>query len=161
MAKPTIEVIQALRETARDIQKSDSYQWGHMGLCNCGFLAQNITRLSKEQIHTRAMERHGDWTEQLNDYCPTSGMAMDHLISEMLQFGFDSLDLKNLEQLSSPEILATFPSEERYLQHNVKSDVVKYLYRWAALLENTLAGEIELSNLESRDVIRTSQGEFV
>lgn len=73
MARASFEIIQALRNTAQTISKSTTYQWGHMGLCNCGFLAQEITHLRKEQIHTRAMQRHGDWTEQLNDYCFTSG----------------------------------------------------------------------------------------
>jgi hypothetical protein len=157
MAKATVEVIQALRATAQDILKSDSYQWGHMGLCNCGFLAQHITQLRKDQIHSRAMERHGDWTEQLNDYCPTSGFGMDQLITEMLEFGFDSEDLKHLERLSSPEILDILPSEERNLHHNVKEDVVKYLNLWATLLENKLIEEIQLSAVEPTSMFEISQ----
>jgi hypothetical protein len=144
MAKATIEVIEALRATAQDLQKSDSYQWGHMGLCNCGFLAQRISNLRKDQIHSCAMERHGDWTEQLNDYCPTSGFAMDQLISEMLAFGFDADDLKHLERLSSPEILNMLPPKQRSLRHNVKADVIQYMNFWAASLENKLVQEIDL-----------------
>jgi hypothetical protein len=84
MARVTIELIQILRNTAHTLAQSRSYQWGHMGACNCGFLAQEITRLRKDEIHSRAMQRYGDWAEQLNDYCPTSGLPMDALISEML-----------------------------------------------------------------------------
>jgi hypothetical protein len=157
MAKATVEVIQALRSTANNILKSDTYQWGHMGLCNCGFLAQHITQLRKDQIHTRAMERHGDWTDQLNDYCPTSGLGIDQLISEMLQFGFDSADLKHLERLSSSEILSMLPQDQRNLRHNIKEDVVKYLNVWAALLENKLVEEIELSSIDSASIFEISQ----
>jgi hypothetical protein len=157
MAKATVEVIQALRATAQDLLKSDSYQWGHMGLCNCGFLAQQITQLRKDQIHSRAMERHGDWTEQLNDYCPTSGFGMDQLITEMLAFGFDSEDLKHLERLSSAEVLSMLPLEERNLHHNVKGDVVKYLSLWATLLENKLVEEIQLSPVELMPMFEMSQ----
>ncbi len=49
------------------------------------------------------MQRYGDWNEQLNDYCPTSGFPMDELISEMMNFGFDRDDLKNLERLSDKQ----------------------------------------------------------
>jgi len=144
MAKATFEIIQVLRKTANEIEKSQQYQWGHMGSCNCGFLAQQITTLNKDQIHSRAMERYGDWSEQLNDYCPTSGLSMDDLISEMIAFGFDRDDLKHLERLSNSEILRTLPLEERNLRHNVKPDVVKYLKAWADLLEQKLLQNVQI-----------------
>lgn len=152
MARASFEIIQALRNTARTINQSTTYQWGHMGLCNCGFLAQEITHLRKEQIHTRAMQRHGDWNEQLNDYCSTSGYAMDELISEMLAFGFDRDDLKHLEKLSASRVLHSLPFAERNLKHNVKEDVVKYLFTWAALLESELVDNIRLPGYLSKEV---------
>lgn len=94
MAKISVTLIQVIRKTAAAIAKSPIYEWGHMGCCNCGFLAQQITQLRKSEIHARAMQGYGDWTEQLNDYCPTSGLPMDTLISEMVAFGFDTDDLK-------------------------------------------------------------------
>lgn len=145
MAKPHLSVIQALRQTASNLEKSLDYQWGHMGSCNCGFLAQQITKQRKQEIHTSAMQRSGDWSEQLNDYCPTSGLHMDELISEMLAFGFDSEDLKNLERLSDHKILMEFPFEKRNLRHNVKTDVVNYLRAWANMLEAELIDTIKLS----------------
>jgi hypothetical protein len=150
MARPNIEIIEALRNTASKIEVSKTYQWGHMGLCNCGFLVQEVTRLAKDQIHRRAMQGHGDWTEQLNDYCPTSGLQMDDLISELIAFGFDSDDLKHLEKLSDGQILRTLPLSERNLVHNQKSDVVKYLRAWANLLEDILLSSITL-NFETTD----------
>jgi hypothetical protein len=56
MAKTNTETIALLRKTAASIEKSPHYQWGHMGSCNCGFLAQEITRLSKDEIHACAMK---------------------------------------------------------------------------------------------------------
>lgn len=148
MATISIELIQALRNAAKKIEASNQYQWGHMGLCNCGFLAQEITNLRKEEIHTRAMQRHGDWNEQLNDYCPTSGLPMDDLISEMLTFGFDSDDLKNLERLSDSEVLGALPLAERNLKQNIKVDVVTYLNTWSKVLESKLIERITLSDIE-------------
>src|SRR5438128_9461979 len=98
MARASFSVLTALKNTINRIENSNNYQWGHMGSCNCGFLAQEITHFSKEEIHSRAMQRHGDWNDQLNDYCPTRGLPIDDLISALLAFGFDSDDLKHLEK---------------------------------------------------------------
>jgi hypothetical protein len=116
-----------------------------MGLCNCGFLAQEITHFTKAEIHQRAMQRHGDWSEQLNDYCPTSGLPMDDLISELLAFGFDADDLRHLEKLSDGRVLRHIPLHERDLKHNLKKDVVKYLKTWATLLEDELLSKIKIT----------------
>jgi hypothetical protein len=145
MARASLELIQAIRSAARKIADADNYQWGHMGACNCGFLAQEITQLTKQEIHRRALQRHGDWSEQLNDYCPASGMLMDDLISELLAFGLTTDDLKHLERLSSPQVLALLPAQN-YLHYNLKQDVVAYMTAWAYLLEEELVEAIELEN---------------
>ena len=147
MARATFSIIEVLRNTAADLTVRSDYQWGHMGSCNCGFLAQQITCLQKSDIHGYAMQRTGDWSEQLHDYCPTSGYAMDALISEMIAFGFDTEDLKHLERLSDSRILVLLPPERKHLTHNVKADVVLYLTLWADLLESNLIGDVKLEAL--------------
>lgn len=147
MANIRFELIQALKTTARKIEHNSSYQWGHMGLCNCGFLAQEVTSLSKDEIHRRAMQRHGDWSEQLNDYCPTSGLPMDDLIERLVNFGFTLEELRHLERLSDQAVLQRLPLEKRYLSHNVKADVIVYLNAWANLLEESLLDTISLKEL--------------
>jgi hypothetical protein len=147
MANIRFELIHAVRAAAEKIDKSNTYQWGHMGLCNCGFLAQEVTSLTKQEIHRRAMQRHGDWSEQLNDYCPTSGLPMDDLIDQLVQFGFTLNELRHLERLSDPSILERLPLDKRHLRHNYKEDVVVYLNAWANLLEETLLGTISLKEL--------------
>ena len=138
MARPTPELIDALRRTARKVAEGAPYQWGHMGSCNCGNLAQVVTNLDKAAIHQEAMRRHGDWNEQLFDYCPQSGLPFDHIIDTMLDFGFTRSDLAHLEKLSDDRILANLPQGKQYLSHNKSEDVVKYLNSWANLLENEL-----------------------
>lgn len=147
MAQPSLKVISALRSTAKRLESSPAYQWGHMGSCNCGFLAQEISGLRKDEIHTRAMQRYGDWSEQLNDYCPTSGLRMDDLISEMLALGFDTDDLKHLERLSDSSVLRALPPNQRYLTHNRKEHVVLYLRTWADLLEYDLVQKMLFEDL--------------
>ncbi|MEM9390220.1 MAG: hypothetical protein AAGA02_07095 [Bacteroidota bacterium] len=152
MARASLELIEALKKTARQLGKSNNYQWGHMGSCNCGYLAQEITKLNKSEIHSRAMQKYGDWNDQLNDYCPTSGLLMDDLITELLSAGLDLNDLKHLEKLSDSRVLRVLPKENRYLQHNSKTDVVTYINAWAIMLENQLLDSVKLPPLEKEIV---------
>lgn len=136
MAKANLALIAALRRTAAKLRKNSLYQWGHMGSCNCGHLAQEITSLSKKEIHARALRsRSGDWNEQLIDYCPTSGLPLDEVISEMLAAGLDREDLMHLEKLSDPLILKNLLPGRQTLRYNQRKDVVLYLETWAAMLE--------------------------
>jgi hypothetical protein len=161
MAKPTIEIVIALRATADRLQKTGSYQWGHMGSCNCGFLAQQITSLSKSDIHKRALQRPGDWNEQLNDYCPASGLKIDALISDLIASGFSIEDLKHLERLSDPAVLRMLPGEKKALRHNVKTDVIQYLRCWARWVEEKLLENIHLQSLTSgSQLVRTRRISF-
>jgi len=148
MANNRFKLIEVLRTTAQKVEKSQAYQWGHMGLCNCGFLAQEITRLSKDDIHKKAMQGHGDWSEQLNDYCPTSGLPMDDLISELVSFGFTIEELRHLERLSDPWILQSMGIENRHLKYNIKQDVVLYMNTWANRLE-----ELEIDAVNIKDLV--------
>jgi len=154
MARPKPELINALRITARKLQHTADYQWGHMGSCNCGHLVQEVTQLSKAQIHEYAMRtRGGDWSEQSMDYCPTSGYLIDQVISIMLDAGMDVADFKHLERLSDPEILKRFSIKERNLRYNYREDVVKYMNAWADLLEEQLVSQIHLPEFNTQATI--------
>lgn len=152
MARPNPELIDALRRTARKLKDGAPYQWGHMGGCNCGNLAQELTRLNKDQIHRYAMERYGDWNEQVDDYCTTSEMPIDLIINEMLNAGLALEDLKHLEKLDDREILRQLPLEARHLRHNVRDDVVLYMNTWADLLEEKLLQKITLPDFQTLEL---------
>ena len=152
MTRVSLKIVEALKNTAKQLGKSNNYQWGHMGSCNCGHLAQEITKLNKSEIHSRAMQKYGDWNDQLNDYCPTSGLLMDDLITELLTAGLDLDDLKHLEKLSDSRVLRILPKENRYLQHNNKADVIIYVNAWASMLENQLIDSVKLPSLEKEIV---------
>lgn len=150
MAKASFELIGTIRTTANRIQNSNDYQWGHMGSCNCGFLGQEVTRLTKAEIHTRAMQRFGDWNEQLNDYCPTSGLPFDEVIRNLLNLGFDIDDLKHLEKLSDPAVRSHI--SEKNLRHNYRDHVVLYMNTWANLLEEKLLKDIRIPAFQEETV---------
>lgn len=109
MARPNPELIAAIEKTILKLSKGAPYQWGHMGACNCGNLAQELTKLSKAEIHNYAMQRYGDWSDQILEFCPTSGPPMGLMIQKMIGCGLTLQDLSHLERLSDPEILATIP----------------------------------------------------
>jgi hypothetical protein len=147
-SRVSLPLIQALRDTAHRLAAEAPYQWGHMGSCNCGHLAQTVTSLTKAEIHTQALQRYGDWERQLIDYCPTSGLPFDQTIDEMLALGFSRQDLTHLEKISDPTVRAAILFERRNaLRHNQRDDVVLYLRTWADLLEERLFEGLSLSEL--------------
>jgi hypothetical protein len=145
MAKANQELIQAIRRTTKKLAQGVAYQWGHMGSCNCGNLAQELTKLTKGEIHQFAMQGRGDWREQVEEFCPTSGLPMDLLIADMLNYGLTTSDLQNLERLSDKQVLKRIPLERRdAMNHNVRADVVLYMTEWADMMEEYLLKDIHL-----------------
>lgn len=150
MAKISVEIIDALRVTATNIESSSNYMWGHMGSCNCGNLAQVITKRSKGEIHAYAMQGRGDWNEQIDEYCGNTQMPIEIIIFDLLTFGFTTEDLKHLEKLSDPAVLDYINNKNNRLHHNRKEDVVVYLKSWANLLEEKLIETIKLPTFENK-----------
>jgi hypothetical protein len=130
--------IQLLRKTAARSADSAHYAWGHMGSCNCGHLAQEITQLSKAEIHAFAMQRYGDWSTQVREYCPSSGLPIDWIIEQLLQEGFTTRELHELEWLENDQVLKYLAGGKRWLARNKRDDVVAYLDAWANMLEAEL-----------------------
>ena len=150
MAQPTLKIVEALRKTAKQLENGNRYEWGHMGSCNCGNLAQTITNFSRAEIQKYALEKRGDWSEQLIDYCPTSGLPMDLIIQKMVDFGFSKQDLRHLEWLSDADILNKIGVS--YLNRNLKSDTILYLKSWANLLEDQLIETINLPDFNEKTI---------
>jgi hypothetical protein len=143
MAYANVELVRALRLTAFRLRDGAGYQWGHLGMCNCGHLAQTLTGLGKAEIHAAALVLGGEWEDRVRDHCPTSGYAIDDIIRAMLEHGLDPGDLADLEDLRAEHVLRRLPSGRRHLQRNVRDDVIEYLETWAALLEEELAARAE------------------
>lgn len=135
MAFATTQLINALKATAEKLEQGNTYQWGHMGSCNCGNLAQTITHFSKEEIHRFAMDRKGDWSEQVLEFCPSSGYPMDMIIQKMMEIGLTRNDLMHLEHLSDQNVLQQLPLEKRHLNKNSKADTILYMRTMANMLE--------------------------
>ncbi len=144
MPKANSRLIEALRAVANRIESGAPYMWGHMGSCNCGHLAQELTAFTKEEIHRYAMQRYGDWKQQVMDFCPTTGAPLDLIIERMMDFGMTTDDLMRLEDLSDERVLRMLPGGKRQLQRNQKEDVILYMRTLANLLEQELTSAIQL-----------------
>ncbi len=139
-------LVRALRETAGRLEITSDYQWGHFGSCNCGHLAQTLTRRTHADIHRAAVERAttwgrtpvDDWGDAAIAYCPASGLPLDDIVTEMLEAGVTLQELRHLEDLSDRRVLRRLPLERRHLRRNDKSHVALYLRTWADLVEEEL-----------------------
>ena len=124
----------ALRETATRLDDGAYYQWTNQGACNCGHLAQTLTTKSRAEIHSMALEKAGDWSEHVVDYCATSRYPIDHIITTMLDAGLTRRDLSDLERLRSNIVRVRLPEGRRALDYRRRDDVVLYMRTWADLL---------------------------
>jgi hypothetical protein len=138
MARPSLALVVALRDTASRLAGGAPYQWGHHGQCNCGHLVQTVCGVEPPAIHAWAIERGGDWDDLANDHCPASGRRIDDVIDALLAAGLDRADLGHLEELDDPRVLAALPGGHRWLTRNLRDDVVAYLRAWADLLDAAL-----------------------
>jgi hypothetical protein len=138
MARPSVSLVSALRRTAARLAGTASYAWGHLGMCNCGHLVQTLCALPPARIHTIALEGDGDWETLANAYCPTSGHAIDDVITALIEAGLTTDDIGHLEKLDDPAILAALPGGHRWLRRNDRADVIAYLETWAGLLESEI-----------------------
>lgn len=154
MARPDPRLVRALRETADRLADGAAYRWTHMGACNCGHLAQTLTDLSPAEIHAQALEKAGDWRQQVIDHCPSSGYPIDHVIDTMLEVGMTHRDIQALERLEDPAVLRALPAERRPLDHRRRADVVLYMRGWADLLEARARDQAALAALAAQGRVR-------
>ena len=132
-------LIDALRKTIQRLRDDKStYQWGHLGSCNCGFLAQTVTHLSKAEIHELAVRSLGeDWSEKALDYCKGSDYPVEHILTKMIDLGLSQKDIVSLEKLDDPKVLGQLPETERNLKKNKKEDVITYMEAWVKVLNQS------------------------
>jgi hypothetical protein len=144
MAHPNFELITALRETALRLRNGAPYAWGNHGACNCGNLMQVVGNMSKEEILNYAHTGIGEWTELAVDYCGVTNAPAGLLISKLQQIGLTPSDIHNLEYLEDKKVLEQLPGGFRWLQRNVREDVIAYFETYANMLEEQLAATIEI-----------------
>lgn len=145
MAKPNIELIDALRTTANRLKNGAFYAWGNHGACNCGNLVQSVTFLTKEEILEFAQSGLGEWTEIAEEYCGDTNTPIDLVIQKLEAIGLNPVDIHNIEYLKDKEVLKALPGGFRWLKRNVREDVIVYFETFADILEEKLISKMEIS----------------
>lgn len=125
----------ALRSTADRLAEGARYEWGHVGRCNCGHVAQTLTDLDDRQILRIFGQDLGEWTEHARSRCATTNRDLVQLFDVLHTAGMSHEDVLHLENLSDPRILARLPEGARDLRRNEREDVVRYLRAYADSLE--------------------------
>lgn len=144
MAKPSIELIEALRNTATHLKNGAYYAWGHHGACNCGNLVQTIAKLSKEDIVTYAHSGIGEWTEIAREYCTTTHLPLALIMQQLEAIGLTPSDIHHVEYLSDKAVLHQLPDGFRWLKRNKKEDAIAYFEAFANMLEDQLLQSMDI-----------------
>ena len=138
MAKPTRELVDALRATALRLQNGAHYAWGHHGSCNCGHLLQVLTRLDEKEILTYAHTAPGEWTELAAEFCGITQAPVSLLVKKLMEAGLTPTDIHHLEYLTDRTILERLPGGFRWLQRNRREDVIVYMETFANWIEEKM-----------------------
>ncbi len=144
MAHANIELIEALRETARRLKNGAHYAWGHHGSCNCGNLLQTITDLNTQEILRYSRTGTGEWTEIAQEFCGVTDAPVDLLIGKLQKIGLTPSDIHCIEYLQDKQVLDRLPGGFRWLRRNVREDVILYMETMALMLEEKLISQIQI-----------------
>ena len=131
------ELKKILQETSNRLKKDETpYSWGHFGKCNCGHLAQTVTKLTSKEIHESASFLGGDWGVRVEEYCPVSRFLIDDIIRKLLTLGLEHEDIIHLENLSDKNVLGKIPGQPTYLDRNSKEHAILYFDALIELIDD-------------------------
>ncbi len=147
MAQPTIELIEALRLTAKNLANGAYHSWGHHGACNCGNLVQSVTKFTKDEILRYAHDGAGEWTELAIDFCPITNAPLALIFHKLESIGLTPTDIHHIEYLSDKEVLDNLPGGLRWLKRNKKEDAIAYFETFANVLEEKLLKTINIDKI--------------
>ena len=136
MPKRNPQLISALRETANRLQNGATYEWGHMGRCNCGHLVQTVADLSDSDIARAVQFELDEWSEYAQEFCDGTGEHVEDLFLTLQNVGFGYQDVIHLEYLTDRSVLKRIGGgTPQHLERNNVSDVMLYMQTLADILE--------------------------
>lgn len=139
MARATRQLIDALERTVVRLRSDVHYRWTDMGACNCGHLAQTVTGESPAEIRALLRRRPGEWAEQAMEYCPGTGLPVEHVFDKLLELGLTVFDIAHIERLSDPQIVRRLPRPIRVTKSfRDRAHVIAYFEAWLGLLREEL-----------------------
>lgn len=154
------KLITALRTSAKALENDTfGYNWNEAHSCNCGILCCALFGKSLSDMEKLLEENniYGQWAEAVQEYCPVTGTSTNKIFKELMSYGLSPADIVQLENLSSPAVIArmgltetvtrttrngwfkkpivvteTVPTRPEY---NRKEHLIKYLRTWADMLQ--------------------------
>jgi hypothetical protein len=163
MAHPSLQLIDALRHTALNLQNGNTYAWGNHGSCNCGNLLQTITGHTAKEILKQAHTGNGEWTELATEYCGVTNKPVEDLISTLANIGLTPSDVHHIEYLSDKNVLNALPGGFRWLSRNKREDVIVYFNTMAQLLLEQLRSNktITITELTCNTTISQQEPQYI
>lgn len=147
MALPNLPLIEALRQTATNLQNGATYAWGNHGSCNCGNLMQVVGGYTRQEVLAYAHQGIGEWTELATAYCGVTDTPIDMMFAKLQNMGLTPSDIHNLEYLDNKDVLHLLPGGFKWLQRNNREDVIAYFNTYANLLEQQLLSSLNIDSL--------------
>jgi len=159
VAYPNLQLVETLREAAKNLRNGADYAWGHHGSCNCGHVLQVVTRLDKNEILEHAQTSHGEWSEIADEYCGITNAPAYLLISKLEKLGLTPTDIHNLEYLEDRTVLENLPGGFSWLKKNVREDVVVYFETMGEMFEQELLKKIPIPEISMLQEISFSSAQ--
>ncbi len=138
LAQDLSNVINALEKDAFH------YDWTDPSTCNVGLVAQAITHKTAGEIsniyysdYRESIEitKKPSWTSSINYYCSLTGRDLKGIVGDLRAAGLSNNDIKNLEYLQDPRILARSGIDVKNPDYYRKRDnLIKYLKAWKGLI---------------------------
>jgi hypothetical protein len=107
--------------------------------------------MNKTEILRLAHTGIGEWTELADEYCSVSNLPADQLVGELMKQGLTPSDIHHIEYLDDRDVLERLPGGFRWLQRNVREDVVVYLETMAEILQERF--ELEAARKMVKDIL--------
>lgn len=111
------KLITALRTAATALENGTfAYDWELPESCNCGIIASTLMHVSIDSLKGILPDygpQEGSWKCMVGRYCPVTGLSENIVIRAMQESGMSQLDMVELENLSSPEVLKRMNLKER------------------------------------------------
>ncbi len=115
-----ITLIEALKAVVNALENDTvEYDWYQISHCNCGLVAQAITKTDKETLNDIYLndisislqskidsEYTPGWSQMVKEYCPLTGEPIAEIFQKLYSAGMKREDIAHLEYLSDPKILA-------------------------------------------------------
>jgi len=94
------------------------YKWKDTNTCNCGLVAQAVTRTNKDELDELYLQPIASpiqvknkskfsptWSDMVAEYCPLTKEPVTEIFKKLFDAGMTREDIGHLEYLSDPEIL--------------------------------------------------------